>query len=707
MKKVIGLLFIAISLQLTAQQKHLTMEDAVLGYYKGLYPKSLRALRWVDGTNRYTYLEGNTYQIKDINNRLLTSISLEEIKAAYPDVKRIPYFQTITTNKVVFQTQEAFEVFDYFNKKPKATIYYPKKAENQEYCSKNESVAYTIDNNLYIATPTDSMIAVTDYKNKNIVSGQAIHRSEFGITKGTFWSPQGNYLAFYQKDESDVTDYPLVDITTYPASLNNIKYPMAGQGSEHAKIGIFNIKTGKTSYLDIDTSDEHYLTNLGWSPDEKYITLAEVNRGQNHMWFNYYEVATGKKVRTIFEETNDKWVEPETPALFLPNSTTTFLWLSERDGFMNVYQYNLSSDKGKQITHFDFVVTRILGFDKNAKSIFVEATGTDPKGLQVYKVNRATGKATQITKDGGTHRTQLSDSGDFLIDNYSSLSTPRKQAVINIQTKECEVLLEAENPLKDYVTGTTEFVKLKAANGMDLEARIIKPKNFDANKKYPVLVYVYGGPHAQLVTDTWLGGASMWMHYLAAEENYIVFTVDGRGSAHRGFAFESGIHRNQGGVNMEDQMTGVAYLKSLAYVDADRLAIHGWSYGGFMTISMMLRHPEVFTTGVAGGPVTDWKYYEVMYGERYMDTPQENPEGYENTRVHKYIKNLEGDLLIIHGSVDDTVVPQHSMTLLKEAVEQGVQLDFFTYPMHPHNVRGRDRVHLMEKVIRYIIKNNK
>jgi dipeptidyl-peptidase-4 len=367
----------------------------------------------------------------------------------------------------------------------------------------------------------------------------------------------------------------------------------------------------------------------------------------------------------------------------------------------------LSSDKGKQITHFDFVVTRILGFDKNAKSIFVEATGTDPKGLQVYKVNRATGKATQITKDGGTHRTQLSDSGDFLIDNYSSLSTPRKQAVINIQTKECEVLLEAENPLKDYVTGTTEFVKLKAANGMDLEARIIKPKNFDVNKKYPVLVYVYGGPHAQLVTDTWLGGASMWMHYLAAEEDYIVFTVDGRGSAHRGFAFESGIHRNQGGVNMEDQMTGVAYLKSLAYVDADRLAIHGWSYGGFMTISMMLRHPEVFTTGVAGGPVTDWKYYEVMYGERYMDTPQENQEGYENTRVHKYIKNLEGDLLIIHGSVDDTVVPQHSMTLLKEAVEQGVQLDFFTYPMHPHNVRGRDRVHLMEKVIRYIIKNNK
>ncbi len=270
-----------------------------------------------------------------------------------------------------------------------------------------------------------------------------------------------------------------------------------------------------------------------------------------------------------------------------------------------------------------------------------------------------------------------------------------------------EPLLVAENPLKEYAIGSTEFLQLKANDGTVLEARLIKPTNFNPNKKYPVLVYVYGGPHAQLVTNSWMGGASLWMHYLATEKDYLVFTVDGRGSAHRGFAFESSIHRNQGVVAMEDQMSGVAFLKSLPYVDANRLAIYGWSYGGFMTISMMLHHAGVFTTGVAGGPVTDWKYYEVMYGERYMDTPQENPEGYKNTRVHNYIKNLEGELLIIHGSIDDTVVPQHSMTLLKEAIENGIQIDFFTYPMHPHNVRGKDRVHLMGKVIKYVLKNNK
>jgi len=288
------------------------------------------------------------------------------------------------------------------------------------------------------------------------------------------------------------------------------------------------------------------------------------------------------------------------------------------------------------------------------------------------------------------------------------LRTPRKITLIKTKSKakENNLLFEAENPLKDYKMGSPEFIKLKAKNGVALEARLIKPNNFDATKKYPVLIYVYGGPHAQLVTDSWMGGASLWMHYLASEKDYLVFTVDNRGSAHRGFAFESSIHRNQGEVAMEDQMTGVEYLRTLDFVDADRLAIHGWSYGGFMTISMLLHHPEVFTAGVAGGPVTDWKYYEVMYGERYMDTPQENLEGYEKTKVHNYIKNLKGDLLIIHGSIDDTVVPQHSMTLLKEAVENEVQLDFFTYPMHPHNVRGKDRVHLMKKVIDYVLENN-
>ena len=691
-----------------AQEKTLTLDDAVLGYYKGLYPKSLEGLRWIDNTDTYIYKEKDSYLIKNAKNEVLSQIELSDFQKAFPTSKRLPRIQYINEAEIVFQTREAVSIYDYNSKKAIKTISFDKTSQNHDFCYENKMLAYTIDNNVYVAADSKSAIPVTKIEDENIVSGQAIHRHEFGISKGTFWSPKGTYLAFYQKDETNVTDYPIVDVTTFPASLVNSKYPMAGQKSELAKIGVYNTKTEKLSYLNIDTSDEHYLTNLSWSPDEKYILLAEVNREQNHMWFNSYDVQTGEKVTTIFEETSDKWVEPETAALFLPNSNTTFLWLSERDGFMNVYQYDLFKKKSKQLTNFDFVITQTLGFDKENKYLFVEATGADAKGLQVYKIELATSKATQITKKGGTHRAQLSNSGVYLLDSYSDLQTPKEITLQRTKSQDNKAtqLFEAPNPLKDYKIGTTEFIKLKAKNGVDLDARLIKPFDFDPSKKYPVLIYVYGGPHAQLVTDSWMGGASLWMHYMASEKDYLVFTVDNRGSAHRGFAFESSIHRKQGEVAMEDQMTGVEYLKSLNFVDEERLAIHGWSYGGFMTISMLLHHPEVFTTGVAGGPVTDWKYYEVMYGERYMDMPQENPEGYEMTRLHNHIKNLTGELLIIHGSIDDTVVPQHSMTLLKEAVENGVQLDFFTYPMHPHNVRGMDRVHLMKKVLDYVLKNN-
>lgn len=689
-----------------AQQKHLTIDDSVLGYYKGLYPESLQMLQWIEGTDQYIYMENNVFHINSADGKVSKELKLSDINKTYSNLKRLPSFEKINANHMVFQNESEYTIYDYNNKNEVIAVKMEDGADHFDFNYENYMLAYTLDNNLYVGDARNSKIAVTINSDANIVSGQSIHRNEFGITKGTFWSPKGSYLAFYQKNETQVTNYPLVDETTYPATLKSIKYPMAGQGSELAKVGIYNVKTQSLVYLDIDTSDEHYLTNLGWSPDEKYLTLAEVNRAQNHYSFNVYDVATGKKVRTVFEESNDSWVEPEFPALFFPNSNTTFLWMSEKDGFMNVYQYDLLSNANKQITKFKFVVTQILGFDPKCEHIFVEATGTDPKGLQIFKVNLLKDKVTALTPEAGTHQGQLSQSTQYILDVFSNLKTPGKTFLLDTKTLKSTTLLESPNPLKDYQLGTTEFVKLKAVDGQDLEAVITKPAQFDPNKKYPVLIYVYGGPHAQLVTDNWMGGTGLWMQYLAAEEDYIVFTLDNRGSSNRGFEFESVIHRNQGVAAMSDQMIGVAYLKSLPYVDSERLSVYGWSYGGFMTISLLLNYPDVFKAGVAGGPVTDWKYYEVMYGERYMDTPQENPNGYESTRLHNKIKNLKSKLLIIHGSNDDTVVPQHSMTLLKEAVEKNIPIDFFTYPMHAHNVRGRDRIHLNTKILDYILKNN-
>ncbi len=710
MKKLIIVFLFLVTSILTAQQpKHLTLENAVLGYYKGLYPKQLN-MQWVSNTDSFAYNENDTLFVESsfVSGKKIPVLQIHELQNILPDLKRFPYtFLKITPEEVTFNYNNKIVSYNYKNKSISKTIEYPTESKNTDFNDDAQAVAYTIENNLFLATTSNPKIAITNYQDKNIVSGQAIARSEFGITKGTFWSPSGAYLAFYQKDETKVTNYPLVDVTTTPASLDNIKYPMNGMDSEIPKVGIYNLNSKKVIYLDIDTSDEHYLTNLSWSPDNAFVFLAELNRDQNHMWFNMYDVSTGKKVKTIFEEKNDKWVEPEHTAVFLPKSNSEFLWLSERDGYMNLYLYDTNKGFIKQLTNYKWVIKSIIGFDDSNKHVIISGTGNDPRENKAFKVSLKNGKTVELTSENGTHRLDLSPHGNYLIDSYSSINIPRITKIKAINKKKEHIVFSADNPLKEYQLGSTEFVTLKDENGTNLYGRIIKPANFDASKKYPVLIYVYGGPHAQLVTNSWLGGSRLWMQWMAAEKDYIIFTLDNHGSASRGFDFESVIHRQVGEHEMKDQLLGVDYLKSLPFVDGNRLAIHGWSYGGFMTNSLMLRHPGVFTTAVAGGPVTNWKWYEIMYGERYMDRWQENEEGFKKSKVHNYVQNLDGKILEIIGSVDPTVVPQHTMTLLEAFIKNKKQVDFFTYPMHPHNVIGVDRVHLMTKVLDYVIDNNK
>ena len=294
----------------------------------------------------------------------------------------------------------------------------------------------------------------------------------------------------------------------------------------------------------------------------------------------------------------------------------------------------------------------------------------------------------------------------MIIDSFNSLKNPGTIHIISSTGKVKQTLLESKDPFENTSIGHTEVYSIKAEEGTELNCRLIKPANFDASKSYPVLVYVYNGPGVQLITNSNLAGASLWMHYLANEHNYIVFTVDGRGSENRGRDFEQAMFRNLGAVEMRDQITGVEHLKSLGYVNENKIAVYGWSYGGFMTTNLLCTYPNVFTCGVAGGPVIDWEFYEIMYTERFMDTPETNPEGYKNTSLLNKAKDLKDDLLMIHGTQDDVVVWQHSLAFVQECVSQGVPLDYFPYPGHKHNVRGKDRVHLLTKIIDYIVENN-
>ena len=708
MKKLLYIFLFLFSTSLFSQSKKISLEDAVLGYYKGLYPKSLRNLQWVKNQEVYAYNDNGKILLKKaVDNKTVKSLSKDDFLSIDNGLTYVPYIELITPEYLVY-TKDGDKILYNYNEKKKQIIDLPKEAANTDFNEKKKAVAYTIDNNLYIGTTTNPKIQVTDFKDKNIVNGQAIARSEFGITKGTFWSPKGNKLAFYQKDESEVDNYPLVDITTTPAKLHNIKYPMNGRGSEEPGVGVFDMKTGKTLFLKLfdKAGKNHYTTNLTWGPDEKYLYLAEINRDQNHMWFNKYNAENGEFVKTLFEEKNDKWVEPEHPAFFIPNGKDQFIWLSERDGYMNLYKYNTEGKLIKQLTHNKWVTNDVLGFSNKGRYVYIIGTGKDPREKHLFKVDTKRGKIKNLSPEKATHRILLSDNGKYFIDSYNSVEIPGISLLSDTKGRKKRNLLTAKDPLENTGLPKPELFTIKGEKGDILYARMFKPKDFDSTKKYPVLIYVYGGPHAQLVTNSWLGGASLWMPWMA-NQGYIVFTVDGHGSDNRGFDFESVIHRQLGKVEMKDQLHGVDYLKSLPYVDPNRIAVHGWSFGGFMTSSLLTTYPEVFTTGVAGGPVTAWKWYEVMYGERYMDTEKQNPEGFKETSVLNKIGNLKGHLLTIHGYQDDVVVPQHNIALHREAIKKGKQMDFYLYPTAKHNVRGRDRVHLMTKILNYIKRNNK
>ncbi|MDB3905857.1 S9 family peptidase [Crocinitomicaceae bacterium] len=703
-KLLLGFVTLTISLQGFAQQE-LTLEQSTSGF-RSLVPESILDFQWMMDSKCYTQLAADYQSILKgtaTGDEMETLLTLADFnKIAGVEFRHMYGVQWKDDSKFWLSQGGKYVEFDISNNTAKTLVELPEGVENPSQSDAVGHVAYTLDNNVRILGVDGMTHSVTEIEDPNIVSGQAIARSEFGITQGFFWSPNGSQLAFYQKDESNVADYPLLDNSTTPGTLRNIKYPMAGQGSEKARVGIYNLSSKKLVYFKTRNGSENYLTNVSWTPDSKFVLVAEVNRNQDQLWLNVYDAASGKYVKTLLEEKSETWVEPEHPAFFPEDDSYNFVWISEKDGFNNLYYYNFEGELIKKLTEHDFVVNNIIDYVEGR--IYYQTTGETPIESHVYSVDLK-GKVKILTRANGTHSVDISPDAKYFHDNFSSQKVSNNHWILDGRGKIVTKKLEAESKLDAYTIGTIEIITIEAKDGSKLYTRMIKPSDFDPNKKYPVLVYVYGGPHAQMITDSWSTGASGWMLWMA-EQGYIIYTVDNRGSANRGKAFEEQIHRQVGTVEIEDQMTGVAYLKSLPYVDADRLAVHGWSFGGFMTTSLMLRQPGTFNVGVAGGPVTDWKYYEIMYGERYMDQPDQNPEGYKQASLFTHAENLEGDLMLIHGTVDDVVVMQHSLSLVETFVKAGIQMDFFPYPMHPHNVRGKDRDHLMRKVLEYVMENN-
>lgn len=735
------------------EKKTFTLNDVIPGgdNYFNLVPKSMPGLQWWGDICVRTDIE-NIKKIDTKSGKESILVTLEEVNEAlkngempYKLTGHIKPLRTLMAASLPWGDRNVITFTQYDDRTPgqKYMIWYDfskKKIVNLfnlqgegptnfDFCKENGYMAYTIGNDLYVTHEGDfsSMVnpKVTgnQQQEKDVVYGQAVHRNEFGIMKGTFWSPKGTYLAFYRMDQSMVTDYPQVNTTARIAELVPDKYPMAGMTSHKVTVGIYNVKDGKTIYLQAGDPTDRYFTNISWGPDEKSVFVIELNRDQNHAQLVQYDAVSGQKIGVLYEEKHTRYVEPQHPLIFLPWDDSQFIYQTQRDGFNHLYlmdtktklkgEWKTGKDSEDQyceylktipLTEGNWLVQDVLGFNTSRKEIIIASTEISPLQTNIFSLNVKNGKRTLIGMEDGTHQAKLSASGTYLIDYFTSNNVPREISILPTTGKKGTTLFTATDPLKEnYNLPEITVGTIKAADGeTDLYYRLIKPVNFDPNKKYPAIIYVYGGPHAQMIHNTRFYDARGWDLYMA-QQGYVMLTVDNRGSDNRGIKFENCTFRHLGTEEMKDQVQGAKFLQSLPYVDADKIGVHGWSFGGFMTTNLMLTYPDIFKVGVAGGPVIDWQFYEVMYGERYMDTPQANPEGYKESNLRLKAGNLKGRLEVIIGGMDPTCVPQHSISFLRACIDAGTHPDFFIYPEDGHNMMGRDRVHLHEHITRYFL----
>ena len=698
--------------ELPAQEQHRspTLEEYTLGSPKALRRTSLRSLRWLGSD--YVYIDSTRLVIgtPTAAHPEKTLLSQDEFLAIIGEATKgagAKYFTpfSVVDEGLLLPVGTKHYLIDPQTKKQLAAVERAGRAEQAFALAPRAKHAVAVrDNNLFLLLPDGSSKQLTTDGTPTLVYGQSVHQNEFGIHGGLFWSPDGSRLAFYRMDQSMVSAYPLVHTNTRKATEEKLYYPMAGMPSHHVTLGIYDVASGKTTYIKTGEPKEKYLTNISWAPDSKTVYIAEVNREQNHMDLKAYDPATGDYIKTLFSEHNDKYIEPQWPMRFIPGRDKEFVWQTRRDGYTHLYRYNVDGKLLGQITRGEWEITDFLGFADGGKTIVYSSTQLSPIDRVIASVSIDGRKTRILTPQAGWHVGQLSSDGKYLLDTYESLKNPTENRLLSVATgKPIATLYQSKDPEAGFINPEITFGTIKAADGVtDLHYRLLKPTNFDPAKKYPTIVYVYNGPHAQLVQNRFHAGCLGWDLYMATK-GFVIFTVDGRGSAHRGAAFEQVIHRHLGKNEMADQMKGVDFLKSLPYVDADRIGVAGWSYGGFMTTNLMLTYPDVFKVGSAGGAVTDWARYEIMYGERYMDSPQDNPEGYKETNLSLRAGNLKGRLLLIHGTIDPTVVWQHTQLFVDACVKAGTYPDYMIYPEHKHNVLGVDRVHLNYTMARYFM----
>lgn len=580
-----------------------------------------------------------------------------------------------------------------------------------DFSPANDKIAYVAENNLYYKDlKTNKTIAVTTDGKKNFIINGApdwVYEEEFALEKAFEWSPDGKYLAYIKFDESKVPEstidywYDLEDPVKY-----TYKYPKAGMNNSIVNVFIYNVESKKTKKVQLSKNDEDYIPSIKWAQRPGQLCITILNRHQNELQLKLVN-PENDEVKPLMTETNEKYLEITDNLFFLKNANE-YIWTSEKDGFNHIYLYSISGKLIKQLTSGSWDVTDVLGIDENHGYIYFQAAIKSPIDRQVYKIAISGGELVAVSKAPGNNSMEFSSDFNYYILNYSNINRPPLYTVYEIGGKRLRDI-ENNNELVglqiEYATAPVEFFQFTNTENIKLNGWIIKPVKLDLTKKYPVLMYQYSGPNEQEVLDEWKG-QNYWWFQMLVQQGYIIVCVDGRGTGARGEAFRKITYKKLGYYETIDQIETAKYIKNLPYVDPERIGIYGWSYGGYISSLCILKAEDIFKTAIAVAPVTNWKWYNSIYSERYMGTLNDNQSAYLESSPISYADKLKGKYLIIQGCADDNVGIQHAAEMVKSLVEANKQFESFYYPNKDHNILGgSSHLHLYTKMTDFIYKN--
>ena len=514
------------------------------------------------------------------------------------------------------------------------------------------------------------------------------------------WAPDSSSLAYLHLDETRVDSYPMVDFLKVPAAVTFQRYPKSGAANSAVSFRVVETDGSDRGHVEPE-GDVYVEPAFSWTPDSKSVCYRVLNRAQDRHEVRLLAAGSGAS-RTLFVEQDPYWLNVMDPPKFFKDGR--YLWKSERDGFAHLYVGSASGSEPRAITSGRWVVDRVAGVDEAKKVVYFTANEENVRRRAVYRVSLDGTGLTKLPLAAGTHSVELSPDGLYLLDTFSTASTPPSVTLLDSTGRSLRVVNRPENHLSEYELATNEEMEVSADDGARLMARLVKPAGFDPSKKYPVIVYLYGGPHTQVVRDFW-GATTLFDHYMASR-GFLIWSLDNRGSWGRGHAWETAIFKETGKKELADQLAGVRYLKKLPYVDPARIGIWGWSYGGYMTLYALTNAPEVWKCGVAGAPVTHWKFYDTIYTERYMRTPKENPQGYEASAPLSKAKDLKAKLLLIHGTADDNVHMQNTLAFVDALTKAGRPYQLEIQPGQKHGFRGRDALNFRNATMARFFEEN-